>query len=95
MSDELIDPLAIAKLNLEQVEASLPDYVRALRCEGWEVYDDILCLWAGIDELTAPSHFASLLSRLSSSHQTTPRVALDIPRGCSIFPRLNFDSGTN
>jgi hypothetical protein len=42
MSNELIDPLAIAKLNLEQVEASLPDYVRALRCEGWGVYDDIL-----------------------------------------------------
>lgn len=45
-----IDP--IARLNLEQVEASLPDYVRALKSPGWGVYNDILCLWAAIDELT-------------------------------------------
>ena len=54
MSDELIDPLAIAKLNLERVEASLPDYVRALKSPyRWGTYDEILVLWADIDELTA------------------------------------------
>jgi hypothetical protein len=57
MSDQL------AKLNLELAKASLPDYVRALKgptfsfrgqeFTGWGVYQDVLCLWARIDELTA------------------------------------------
>jgi hypothetical protein len=39
--------------NVQQVEATLPDYVRRLKGGGSSVYADILCLWARIDELTA------------------------------------------
>ena len=57
MSDQLL--MFIRK----QVEASLPDYVGALKgptlsyrgqeFRGWGVYDDVVGLWARIDELTA------------------------------------------
>ena len=43
----------VAWAGLKEVEAVLPDYVRALKTRGYGVYEDIVFLWEAIDRLTS------------------------------------------
>jgi hypothetical protein len=46
-------PFALEQFNLEHVEASLPDYVRALKGRSSGIYEDIVGWWMTVDRLTA------------------------------------------
>jgi hypothetical protein len=41
------------KSHPDEIEKGLPDYIRALKKPGWGPYQDVLCAWMEIDQLTS------------------------------------------